>query len=166
VIDGQSRQVHGKNGAVLKMKVRMADGELPDGTPQCLYYPEGHERAGVFKGMGVILEERGYEDALKIRAQCPKFQCEKGAIRCCCQQMLYNKSDFVKVESLLETACKACGFRVLFIPKFHCELNFIEQCWGYSKRLYRLSPVSSKEADLESNTLASLDAIPLECIRQ
>lgn len=80
--------------------------------------------------------------------------------------MLYNESDFVKVELLLEMACKARGFRVLFIPKFHCELNFIELCWGYSKRLYRLSPVSSKEADLESNALASLDAIPLECIRQ
>jgi len=73
--------------------------------------------------------------------------------------MLYNEPDFIKVESLLETACKAHGFGVLFIPKFHCELNFIEQCWGYSKRLYQQCPVTSKEADLKS-----LDAIQIEAM--
>jgi transposase len=39
----------------------------------------------------------------------------------------------VLVESLLETYCKSCGVNVIFLPKFHCELNFIEQCWGYAK---------------------------------
>jgi len=31
----------------------MVDGEFADGTAQCLYYPDGHERVGYFKGMGV-----------------------------------------------------------------------------------------------------------------
>jgi hypothetical protein len=35
----------------------MGDGKFADGSPQSLYYPEGHKHAGVFKGMGVILEE-------------------------------------------------------------------------------------------------------------
>jgi len=35
----------------------MADGEFADSTTQCLYYPDSHEHAGVFKGMGMILEE-------------------------------------------------------------------------------------------------------------
>ena len=25
------------------------------------------------------------------------------------------------------------GHRVIFIPKFHCELNLIEHCWGHAK---------------------------------
>lgn len=80
--------------------------------------------------------------------------------------MLYNEPDFIKVKSLLEIACEARGFRAIFLPKFHCELNFIEQCWGYSKRVYRELPVSSKEADLERNVLIALESIPLHAIRR
>jgi transposase len=79
--------------------------------------------------------------------------------------MLYNEPDFVNVKSLLEIACEARGFRAIFFPKFHCELNFIEQCWGYSKRIYREFPASSKEADLEHNVLVALESIPLASIR-
>src|SRR6267154_4072117 len=42
----------------------------------------------------------------------------------------------------------------------HCELTFIEQCWGYVKRLYRQKIRSSSEAALECNVVESLDAIP------
>ena len=80
--------------------------------------------------------------------------------------MLYNEPDFVAVESLLEITCKARGFQVIFLPKFHCELNFIEQCWGFSKRVYRQFPVSSKEQDLERNVLSALDAVPIESMQQ
>ncbi|KAG2758100.1 hypothetical protein P692DRAFT_201696756 [Suillus brevipes Sb2] len=166
VVDENGKAVHGTDGVPLKKKVPMGDSKFADGSPQSLYYPEGHKRAGVFKGMGVILEERGYEGALKIRAECPKFQCEKGATRCCCRRMLYNEPDFVGVKSRLELACEARGFRAIFFPKFHCELNFIEQCWGYSKRIYRKLPASSKEVDLERNVLQSLDSVPLLAIRR
>ena len=80
--------------------------------------------------------------------------------------MLYNEPDFINVKSLLENACEARGFRAIFFLKFHCELNFIEQCWGYSKRVYHELPVSSKEADLEHNVLTALESIPLDAIRR
>ena len=116
--------------------------------------------------MAVILEERGFTDASNLKAQCKDFKCPKDSTCCCCRRILYTQPDFVTVESLLETHCKARGYQILFLPKFHCELNFIEQCWGYAKRLYRQFPASSKEADLESNVLAALDLIPLITMRR
>ncbi|KAG1835846.1 hypothetical protein F4604DRAFT_1623007 [Suillus subluteus] len=81
-------------------------------------------------------------------------------------RVLYNQPDFVAVESNLERICKARGFSVLFLPKFHCELNFIEQCWGYAKRIYRQYPTSSKEVDLERNVLSALESVPLDSMRR
>ena len=46
----------------------MGDATFADGNPQPLYFPPGHERAGVFKGMARILEEQGFLDASKLRA--------------------------------------------------------------------------------------------------
>jgi transposase len=80
--------------------------------------------------------------------------------------VLYNQPDFVQVKSQLETFCKACGVEVLFLPKFHCKLNFIEQCLGYTKQIYWHYPVSSKEADLEQNVLSALETVPLESMRK
>ncbi|KAJ6501132.1 hypothetical protein C8R47DRAFT_1068113 [Mycena vitilis] len=62
--------------------------------------------------------------------------------------------------------CEAHGIQVLFLPKFHCELNFIDRCWGYAKRVYRLNPQSSLEKALKTNALATLDAVPLESMRR
>jgi transposase len=79
---------------------------------------------------------------------------------------LYTQPDFVAVESLLETHARVRGFEVLFLLKFHCELNFIEQCWGYAKQKYHEFPLSSKEADLKKNLLAALEMVSLEKMRR
>jgi transposase len=73
--------------------------------------------------------------------------------------VLWKQPDFTEVESLLEIECKARRFKVVFLPKFHCELNFIEMCWGYAKRLYRQKPVCGKT---ERSTKARVSA----CIRK
>ncbi|EGO02445.1 hypothetical protein SERLA73DRAFT_119704 [Serpula lacrymans var. lacrymans S7.3] len=78
--------------------------------------------------------------------------------------IILSKHGFI--ESLLEMTCKARGFTVIFIPKFHCELNFIEQCWGFAKHIYQQYPASSKEADLECNILAALESVPLDTMRR
>ncbi len=165
IIGPDGKPVYGPDGKVLKGKVRMADGRLPNGQPQSLYFGPEHSRPGVFKGMAEILRERGY-DTSGLRAQCPNFKCKPPALSCCCRRLLFNEPDFRDVESLLESHCKSRGFTVLFLPKFHCELNCIEQCWGYSKRVYREMPQSSAEADLEKNVIAALDAVPLKSIRR
>ncbi|KIJ59452.1 hypothetical protein HYDPIDRAFT_177800 [Hydnomerulius pinastri MD-312] len=135
--------------------------KMPKYTPKegtnwgCLYFPAGHLRVGIFKGMATILEERGYGNVKKVHAECLKFACDLTTDWCCCHCMLYNKYDFVNVKSNLELTCETQRFHVLFLPKFHCELNFIEQCWGHAKQIYRQYPPSSKEDDLEQAAWAS-----------
>ncbi|PPQ68183.1 hypothetical protein CVT24_005070, partial [Panaeolus cyanescens] len=159
--------VYQPDGKPSKIKIPMADTTLPDGTPQSLYFPPGHPRQGVFKGMAVILEERGLGQYSKLKAQCGKsFNCLPGASTCCCRRVLYNQPDFMDVPSMLSSSCQSLGVEVLFLPKFHCELNFIEQCWGFAKRLYRMAPESSREDALEKNALDSLQSIPLETMRR
>ena len=79
-----------------------------------------------------------------------------------CHQILYNQLNFANVDSLLKAICNACGVFILFLPKFHCELNFIEQCWGHAKNIYQTYPESSRKDHLEENT--TLESIPLSMI--
>ena len=144
----------------------MADAQLPNGVPQPLYFPEGHERAGWFKGMAQIHVEHGYAGASRLPAECKDFKCPSDRTDCCCRRLMYGQSDFANVESIIETTCRSHGFEVIFLPKFHCELNFIEQCWGFSKRVYRMKPQPSSEEMLERSVVEPLEAVPLETMRR
>ncbi|KAF8306894.1 hypothetical protein DL93DRAFT_2043508, partial [Clavulina sp. PMI_390] len=163
-IDGKRKKINSN--------LRMEDTEW-NGQVQHLYYPDDHpDKAGQCKGMAQILIERGYEPhrfhrTKGLKAECPGFRCpDDGLSECCTRRILYNQPDFSSVPSVLERKLADEGIKVIYLPKFHCELNPIEQCWGYAKRLYRLCPESSKEEDLRTNALASLDAVPLESIRR
>ncbi|KAJ7445373.1 hypothetical protein B0H11DRAFT_2249507 [Mycena galericulata] len=164
----EGQPIYNPDGTLLKEKIPMTGASFADGHPQSLYFENG-PHAGMFKGMEQILTERGYNVKGK-KAECLNFQCAVDADGhhgdCCMRRMLFNEPDFAAVQSLLEDQCSSQGIAVIFLPKFHCELNPIEQCWGYAKRLYRLCPESSREEDLEKNMLDSLDAIPLICIRR
>lgn len=97
----------------------MAPGLFSDGRPQPLYFPEGHEKAGWFKGMAEILRERGYVKEASLNSECKSFKCPPEKVgKCCCRQVLYNQPDFNNVESRLEVTCREQGFQVLFLPKF------------------------------------------------
>lgn len=155
------KKINKPDGSPVKIKIRMGDACFTDRTPQSLYFPEGHERASVFKGMAKILEECGFGDMSKVHAECKGFRCIPRAQTCCCPCILFNQPDFAGVEPVLETTCCAQGFQVIFLLKFHCELNFIEQCWGYAKQVYHLNPPSSREDQLEKNAVAVVEAVPL-----
>ena len=70
------KNIYGPDGKLLKIKIRMGHGTLQDGSLQDFYFPDNHPRAGVFKGMAKILEERGHGDMSKVRAECPSFKCD------------------------------------------------------------------------------------------
>jgi hypothetical protein len=146
----------------------MTHGFFHGGSKQDFCFPEGHELAGYFKGMQKILEGWGYNVTGK-KAQCSKsFQdCPEGENnQCCLWRMLYSKPDFQSIPSALEEECNACGFAILFLPKYYCELNFIEQCWGHVKHHYQTFPALSREVVLEKNVIQALDEVPLLVMRR
>ena len=129
VTDDHGRPVYGPDRKKLKKRVRMANGVLPNGEPQSLYFPEGHPQGRMFKGMAVILMERGFVKEAGLKAQCKDFKCPENRIDCCCHRFLFSQPDFADVKSTLELYCEQRGFQSIFLPKFHPELNPIEQCW-------------------------------------
>jgi hypothetical protein len=55
--DGNGKQIYPLDGKLLKTKVQMEDTTFGDGTKQSHYFPLGHLKEGLFKGMQVILAE-------------------------------------------------------------------------------------------------------------
>ena len=62
----------------------------------------------------------------------------KNATSCCCRRILFTQPDFVNQKSELEEYIVLHGHICDFYPKFHCELNFIEQYWGAAKYRYHV----------------------------
>src|SRR5258708_28445185 len=94
--------------------------------------------------MKIVLEEWGLfqlqDNGKPLNGECKDFKCAEGAMDCCCCHILFNQPDFTCVKSHLEEVIMACGHLCDFYPKFHCELNYIEQYWGAAKLLYRSRP--------------------------
>ena len=78
----------------------------------------------------------------------------------------YSISQILWPKNLSSKSSESRGYQVIFYPKFHCELSFIEQCWGFAKRIYCEFLASSAEADLERNVALALNAMPLDSMRR
>jgi hypothetical protein len=154
------------DGKLVKRRVPMADATF-NGAPQSLYItPNGSPNSTlVFEGMACMLQECGI-DTSELKHKCPGFKCKDPDANCCIWQTLWNQPDFINVKLILKGHCKKRSIKVLFLPKFHCKLNFIKQCWGMAKQLYQLKPCLSSEANLKQNTLAALDAVDLKSMHK
>jgi hypothetical protein len=55
---------------------------------------------------------------------------------CCLRRALWSQPDFQEEENsepAIKTLIKSRGHIFLALPKYHCELNFIEMYWGRVK---------------------------------
>jgi hypothetical protein len=83
--DAAGKIIYGTDGKPSKIKVLMGNGTFNDGSPQSLYFLDGHPHAGIFKGMATILNERGYGDMSRVQAECSRFTCDMTIEHCCCR---------------------------------------------------------------------------------
>src|SRR5260364_113944 len=101
-------------------------------------FPENYENPdlhGKPKGLRQVLSERGlWRDGMKLKC---KRRCEQGRTNCCARMTMANQPDFRAQRGRLEEVIISAGHEVIFYPKFHCELNYIENFWGSAKRYAR-----------------------------
>jgi hypothetical protein len=145
----------------------MRDGTFSDGRKQPFYFPNNHpEMPGWFKGMELIIRERGLWPEGGLNAQYKGFKCEPDQTNCCCRRLLFNQPDFIAQKSQLEEYITQRGHLCDFYPKFHPELNFIEQYWGASKFDYRTTQKTNNITEMQENVKSCLDRVPLIKIRR
>ena len=86
--------------------------------------------------------------------------------RCCAQYVLSQQPDFLEQKEWLTEVVEAAGFNVIFFPKYHCELNFIEMIWGWIKSYHRRNcPYNYK--DLKTTLPDTVEnKLPLSFVRK
>ncbi|KAF8218746.1 hypothetical protein L208DRAFT_1286241 [Tricholoma matsutake] len=66
---------------------------------------------------------------------CPASEkCVHDATSCCATCILDLQLDFKEQCSLVQEVIAQAGHLCIFLPKFHCELNFIEFFWAHGSR--------------------------------
>lgn len=82
-----------------------------DGKVQKMVY-----NVGVAKGLIQVLKERGrYHPGMKLEEM---------------RAEISSHPDFKNEKTKIEYFLNSKGYCCIFLPKFHCELNPIERCWG------------------------------------
>ncbi|RPB21874.1 hypothetical protein L211DRAFT_888332 [Terfezia boudieri ATCC MYA-4762] len=106
------------------------------GIAQSILFPDNHpdlELRGKAKGIRQVLMERGLWQ-LGMKLNCKPACTDPTSQTCCARQCLRLEQDFQAQRGSLQEGIEARGHLVLFYPKFHCELNFIEFFWAAAKR--------------------------------
>ena len=108
--------------------------------------------SGMQKGLKTVLEERGVNVTNKQH---------KGDMIKILQEMRDFKFQKTRVEELILKR----GHRVMFIPKFHCEINPIERVWCHAKR-YTWAHCDYSFAGLEKIIDIAPDSVTVEMMRK
>ena len=137
------------------------------GEPQPFYFPPDHPTMpGWFKGMEQIIQERNLWPERGLPVECLGFRCPDGRTDCCCRRLLFNQPDFIFQKSQLQELIESCGHICDFYPKYHRELNFIEQYWGAAKLRFRVAGCAGTLNEMEKKVITCLDDVPLLQIRR
>jgi hypothetical protein len=158
----------GGKQAIMRDGWYMKNGER---VTQSMVFPADHEEyPNGAKGIRQVLEERGlWRDRLLL--QCKKQKdpalvtCGVDSNDCCARQLLSSQPDFFEQRSAVQEAVEEAGHICIVLPKFHCELNFIEHFWCDVKRYLRTNCDFTWET-LRDNMPLALASVPLERIRK
>jgi hypothetical protein len=80
-------------------------------------------------------------------------------------RILEAELDFRTEKSMLEHVIVQAGHEVIFYPKFHCELNYIEYYWAAVKR-YTRENCRYSFTELEKTVLEGLNVVDIKTIRR
>jgi len=106
---------------------------------------------GLSRPLKDILEERGLWQ--------PKLKKATAA------QLLKEQPDFSGQKEWLAEVVQSSGHEILFLPKFHCELNPIERVWAHVKNDLRKNCEYSLKS-LRVRLPEALSSVPVEAIRR
>ncbi|KZT30320.1 hypothetical protein NEOLEDRAFT_1054947 [Neolentinus lepideus HHB14362 ss-1] len=131
---------------------------------QLMVFASDHaEFPGMAKGMKQVLIEWGlWADGLLMKC-CDSCDCD--ALACCATCVLELQPDFQSQKSLIQEVIEAQGHLCIFLPKFHCELNFIEFFWGTVKK-YLQEHCDYTFDTLKQNLPKALASVQLHTIRK
>jgi len=87
------------------------------------------------------------------------------ATHCCAKHILDLQLDFVAQTSLVQEVIMSVGNLCIFLPKFHCELNFIELFWGTVKK-YLQDNCNYTFPSLQKNMPAALVSVQVSTIQK
>lgn len=97
----------------------------PDGSQPCI-------RDTTWAGKKQVIGRRGLREVLIERGLYDDKMTRKDMV-----EALSKCPDFASEVPLIERIVKAKGHRVVWIPKYHPELNYIELVWGRAKKYAR-----------------------------
>ncbi|PWW73005.1 hypothetical protein C7212DRAFT_222245 [Tuber magnatum] len=103
-----------------------------------MVFPPEHERfPNMLHGLQSVLEEHvlwhsqlGLDCCLLLR----KHQEDGTGTRCYTRKIISMQPDFTQRKGRLQEEVERLGHIILFLPKFYCEINWIEYYWGRSKK--------------------------------
>ena len=110
------------------------------------------------KGIKAVLTEWGLWQE-QICGKCHS-KCDTDAVACCNMHILKSQPDFLAQKPLVEEIIEMAGHTCLFLPKFHCELNFIEYFWGSVKK-YLHDHADGSFVTLKANLPQALASVQL-----
>ena len=94
-----------------------------------------------------------------------RFGCDLALNGECCATALQSQPDFKEQKGWLQELLEQAGHSVVFYPKFHCELNFMER-FGCSAKYYTRENCGYSLNDLHETIPKAFESIPTATINR
>jgi len=133
------------------------------------------------KGLRTVLMERGlWRDGMLLECNsCKRKDSDderqlleqagvfggRGRNFCCARGVMRKQPDFVAQREWLREVVENKGHKIIYYPKYHCELNYIEMVWAYLKAYVRRHCTYSFR-NLVDLIPVALDSIDVKFVRR